>query len=83
MLTESVLLGLGGGVLGVLLSIWATRALSVFHLPAPIPLDVSIGVDWRVLLFAFVLSVASGLMLGAAPAGRPLVLCFQMHSKVK
>ena len=76
MLTESVLLGLGGGVLGVLLSIWATRALSVFHLPAPIPLDVSIGVDWRVLLFAFVLSVASGLMLGAAPAwsaSRPLL----------
>ena len=68
LLTESVLLGLGGGVLGVLLSIWATRALSLSHLPAPIPLDVSIGVDWRVLLFAFVLSIASGLLLGAAPA---------------
>ena len=68
LLTESVLLGLGGGVCGVLLSIWATQALSVFHLPAPVPLDVSIGVDWRVLLFAFALSVASGLLLGAAPA---------------
>jgi ABC-type antimicrobial peptide transport system permease subunit len=68
LLTEGVLLGLGGGVLGVLLSTWATRALSVFHLPAPVPLDVSIGVDWRVLLFAFILSVTSGLLLGAAPA---------------
>ena len=68
MLIESVLLGLGGGVLGVLLSLWATQALSAFHLPVPIPLDVGIGVDWRVLLFTFALSILSGLLLGMAPA---------------
>jgi predicted permease len=76
LLIESVLLGLGGGVIGVLLSLWATRALSALHIPAPVPLDVSIGVDWRVLLFAFVLSVLSGLLLGVAPAwaaSRPLL----------
>jgi predicted permease len=76
LLLESVLLGLGGGVLGVLLSLWATRALSALHLPVPVPLDVSIAVDWRVLLFAFALSVVSGLLLGAAPAwaaSRPLL----------
>ena len=68
MLTESLLLGLGGGVLGVALSLWATRALSALHLPAPVPIDLRIGVDWRVLLFVFALSVLSGLLLGLAPA---------------
>ena len=68
MLIESALLGLGGGALGVLLSAWATRALSAFHIPAPVPLDISISVDWRVLLFALALSVASGMLLGVGPA---------------
>jgi predicted permease len=76
MLFESTLLGLGGGIVGVLLSIWATSALSQFRLPAPVPLDVSIGVDWRVLLYSFALSLISGLLLGLAPAwaaSRPLL----------
>jgi predicted permease len=76
LLLESTLLGLGGGVLGVVLSLWATRGLSAFHLPAPVPIDVHVSVDWRVLLFAFVLSVASGLLLGVAPAwaaARPML----------
>ncbi len=68
MLVESVLLGLGGGVLGVLLSIWATQALSAIQLPVPIPVDMRIGVDWRVLVFTFGLSILSGLLLGMAPA---------------
>jgi predicted permease len=76
MLVESVLLGLGGGVLGVLLSLWATQALSAIQLPVPIPVDMRIGVDWRVLLFTFGLSILSGLLLGVAPAwaaARPLL----------
>jgi len=68
MLVESVLLGLGGGMLGVLLSLWSTRVLSAIHLPAPVPLDLCIGVDWRVLCYVFVLSVLSGILLGIAPA---------------
>ena len=76
MLTESVLLGLGGGFLGVLLSLWATRALMAFRFPAPVPLDISLAVDWRVLLYTFVLSVAAGVLLGLAPAwavARPII----------
>jgi putative ABC transport system permease protein len=68
MLLESVLIALAGGVLGVLFSLWSTQALSAFHMPVPVPLDLSIAVDWRVLFFAFLLSVASGVLLGAAPA---------------
>jgi predicted permease len=39
MLTESVLLALGGGVLGAGLSVWTTSALSALPIPAPVPLD--------------------------------------------
>ena len=76
MLVESVLLGLGGGVLGVLLSLWATQTLSAIQLPVQFPVDMRIGVDWRVLLFSFGLSILSGLLLGVAPAwaaARPLL----------
>jgi predicted permease len=68
LLIESVLIALAGGVLGVLFSLWSTQALSAFHMPVPVPLDLSIAVDWRVLLFSFLLSVVSGVLLGAAPA---------------
>lgn len=68
MLTESVMLAVGGGLVGVALSLWATRALSTFQTPAPVPLDLSLNVDWRVLLFTFAVSVGSGLLFGLAPA---------------
>jgi len=68
MLTESVILSLGGGLCGLALSLWATKALSTFHLPVPIPLILGVTVDWRVLLYSFLLSVAAGLIFGLAPA---------------
>ncbi len=68
MLTESLLLGVGGGVLGITLSLWSTHALSALNLPAPIPLDLSFALDWRVLLYSFALSLIGGFLLGLAPA---------------
>jgi putative ABC transport system permease protein len=68
MLVESVLLALGGGLFGTVLSVWATAALSSFHFPAPVPLDLSVAVDWRVLLFTFALSFAAGMIFGLVPA---------------
>ena len=76
MLIESVLLALAGGILGVLLSLAATRGLSTFHFPAPVPLDLTVSVDWRVLLYTFILSVATGLLFGLVPswiASRPIL----------
>ncbi|MGC2161541.1 MAG: ABC transporter permease [Silvibacterium sp.] len=67
-LVESVLLALGSGVISVALAWWATRALSVFHLPVPVPLDVSVAVDWRVLAYVFALSVGAGIVFGFLPA---------------
>lgn len=68
LLIESILLALAGGVLGVLLSIWATYALSSFRLPAPIPMDLSVQIDWRVLLYTFILSLFAGFICGFLPA---------------
>ena len=67
-LMESLLLGLGGGATGVLLSLWSTGALSRVPVPAPVPLDLRVSVDGRTLAFTFVLSVLCGLVLGLAPA---------------
>ncbi len=76
MLAESLLLALGGGLLGVVLSLWATQALSAFHFPAPVPLDLNIAIDWRVLLYTFALSGGTGLIFGLVPAwvaARPML----------
>jgi predicted permease len=75
-LTETVLLAVAGGVLGVILALWATSALSAFHLPVPIPLDIAVSLDWRVLLYAFGLSIGAGVVFGLAPAwaaARPMI----------
>jgi predicted permease len=76
MLTESLVLALGGGLLGAALSLWATQALSAFRIPAPVPLDLNVTVDWRVLLYTFALSAGTGLLFGLAPAwaaARPIL----------
>ncbi len=68
MLLESVLLGLCGGVMGVLLSLWSTSALSSLRVPAPVPLDMRVGMDMRTLAFTFLISAVCGVLLGLAPA---------------
>ena len=68
MLTESVVLSLAGGVIGVALSVWATRAIAVFRVAAPVPLDLSVSINAGVLLYAFTLSVFAGILFGLAPA---------------
>jgi predicted permease len=76
MLTESLLLAFGGGLFGTVLTLWATSALSAFRIPAPVPLDLTIRVDWRVMLYTFALSVGTGLVFGLVPAwiaSRPIL----------
>ncbi len=75
-LTESMLLAIAGGLLGLTISLWATSALSSFRLPVPIPLDLSVSLDLRVFAYAFALTVAVGFLFGFAPAwsaSRPTV----------
>jgi predicted permease len=68
MLTESTVLSLAGGLIGIALSVWATRAVAVFRLAAPVPLDLSVNVDARVLVYSFILSVLAGTAFGLVPA---------------
>jgi predicted permease len=76
-LRESLMIALGGGVLGVALSMAATHGLSAFRAPAPVPLDLAVNADWHVLLFSFVLSLVCGFCLGVGPAwaaSRPMLV---------
>ena len=66
-LTESVILALGGGIIGVVLAVAATRAL-VALAPGDLPLMNAVHVDGLVLVFAFALTVLSGLLFGVVPA---------------
>ncbi|HEY6346153.1 MAG TPA: ABC transporter permease [Bryobacteraceae bacterium] len=71
LLTESVLLSLAGGVLGLLLGFAGIRALLSIN-TAGLPLlgqdGTGVGIDWRVLLFAFGVSLVTGIVFGLFPA---------------
>jgi predicted permease len=68
-LTESAVLGIFGGVLGVLLATMGIRPFVVLW-PGSLPRAGEIRLDWHVLLFAVSASVVSGLLFGLAPALR-------------
>lgn len=66
LLTESVVLGLVGGGLGLLLALWG---LDLLLAAAPnLPRVHEVGIDHQVLLFAFGVSLISGLLFGLIPA---------------
>jgi putative ABC transport system permease protein len=67
LLTESVLLALAGGVLGLLLARWGLDLLAALQ-PANIPRLAELSIDRRVLLFASALSLLTGVAFGLAPA---------------
>ncbi len=66
-LTESMLLALTGGTLGLILAGWGTQA-ALAALPTTIPRAADVGVDRRVLIFTVVISVLTGILSGLAPA---------------
>lgn len=68
-LTESALLGLAGGLLGVALAKVGLEPFLQFW-PGDLPRVDEVQLDWRVLLFAVGVSVLSGLLFGLAPAWR-------------
>ncbi|HLY63583.1 MAG TPA: ABC transporter permease [Terriglobia bacterium] len=67
LLTESTLLAVAGGALGVLLAAWGTQG-ALGLLPSALPRADEIGLDGRVLVFAAVASLLVGILFGLVPA---------------
>jgi predicted permease len=73
LLTESVMLTVLGGGLGLLAAAWGSRVLLALAPPIPqgVPIAVDVTPDARVLAFVLLLSVAIGLVFGLATALGP------------
>src|SRR5215468_4703829 len=67
LLTESVMLSVGGGGAGLLIAVWAVRWLVSFG-PDTIPRAREISLDPRMAGFTLLISVATGALFGLAPA---------------
>lgn len=70
--TEGILLALCGGLLGIALSFAGVRLVQLTN-AGGIPRADEITMDWRVLLFTLVTSVATGILFGLAPIA-PLIM---------
>jgi predicted permease len=71
LLTESMILAVLGGTLGVIVAFWGAQALTAFvsnNWPWPLQLDVHL--DARVLIFTGSMSMLAGILLGVVPAFR-------------
>jgi putative ABC transport system permease protein len=71
LLTESVLLSLGGGVLGLVLGFVGMRALlgvNTAGMPRLGEAGSLVGLDWRVVAFTLLLSLGTGILFGLVPA---------------
>jgi predicted permease len=67
LLTEAIVLALGGGALGLMIAYWATRALIAAQ-PADIPRLEEVGLKGAVVLFTLGLALVTGLVFGLLPA---------------
>ena len=67
LLTESVMLGIGGGALGLMLAFNGLAWLKAL-LPADTPRLASVTMDWRVLVFTAAIAILTGVIFGLAPA---------------
>src|SRR5438477_6940444 len=67
LLTESILLSLAGGALGLLLATWGVKLIIAIS-PNSIPRSREIGVDNRVLIFTIAMAALTGIIFGLVPA---------------
>jgi predicted permease len=78
LLTESVLLSLIGGVVGVIFAVWGKGAVVMLasRESGLLPSDVELSLNWRVLIFSAAVSLLTGVLFGLAPAWRSTKLDF-------
>jgi predicted permease len=70
LLTESVLMSILGGALGLIFAAWGTRALVALMSSSSSPLILDTGADSKVLLFTLAAAFFTGILFGLAPAFR-------------
>ncbi|HWO03079.1 MAG TPA: ABC transporter permease [Blastocatellia bacterium] len=68
LLTESAVLALMGGALGLLLAVWIIDLVVAFKPPLDVPITIELGLDWRVLVFSLFVSLITGIVFGLVPA---------------
>jgi putative ABC transport system permease protein len=66
-LTESLLLGLAGGALGLLVGVWV-NGLILGAIPVELPFWMKFGFDWLVFAFSLAAAIGSSLLFGLFPA---------------
>jgi predicted permease len=69
LLTESMLLALAGGGLGMVLAAWGTK-IALQRLPSGLPRASEVGMDWKVFMFTAGIALLCGILFGLAPALR-------------
>jgi putative ABC transport system permease protein len=69
-LTESLIISLAGGFLGLLVAQGGTDIFSHFRIPSDIPIILDFTLDTKVLAFTLVAALASAILSGLAPAFR-------------
>lgn len=67
-LTETILLGLLGGVAGVILGAWAIRSVPSMLPSTGLPLNIDLRFDWRVLAYTVAAALCTGIIVGLWPA---------------
>jgi putative ABC transport system permease protein len=72
LLTESLVLAIGGGASGLVLAVWTTSILErvMPSVRSTFPIELDLSLDGRVIAFATILSLATTLVCGLVPAWR-------------
>jgi predicted permease len=70
LLTESFVLSIAAGGLGLLLAVWGMHLLGAMHVPTDVPLFLPLVADARVVAFTLAISVLTALLFGLTPALR-------------
>lgn len=68
LMAESMLLSIGSGLLGLLLAYWLVNLAVALKPPVDVPLFIDLHIDYRVLIFTCLISLATGVLFGLLPA---------------
>jgi len=70
LLTESISLGVIAGLVGLLVATWLVEMFMLVEVPSPLPVELDLAIDYRVLCFTLGASLVTGVLFGLMPALR-------------